>query len=164
LFTDGQALLAAADAQSFLVKWLALCAAITLGLDYWLVGRWCALGGAVANGVGQMIANLGAWVFVGWRFEVRVPAPDLARVLAAGAVMGSLVFALSTLVPPPVSLLAGPPLGALVYALLLRRAGVLDERDHVRLLEIAESVPAGLRGAFRTAVGLLTGRPLPKIS
>ena len=153
--------IAAADAQSFLVKWLILCAAITLGLDYWLVDRWCALGGAVANGVGQIIANLGAWAFVLWRFEVRLPAQDLARILAAGAVMASLVAALSTLVPPPVSLVAGPPLGALLYALLLRRAGVLDERDHARLLEVTESLPAGLRGACRTAVGLLTGRPLP---
>jgi O-antigen/teichoic acid export membrane protein len=154
--------LAAADAQSALVKWLALCAAITLGLDYWLVGQWCALGGAAANGAGQMIANLGAWTLVVRRFEVRLPTRDLGRILAAGSVMGALVYALSILVPPLVSLLVGPPLGALVYVLLVRRAGVLNERDHIRLLELAEAIPVRLRGAFRAAVGLLTGRPLPK--
>ena len=151
--------IAAADAQSFTVKWLAICATLTLFLDYWLVTRWCALGGAVANGLGQIIASLGVWAFVVRRYDVQVPFRALGRIAFAGVVLGGGLFALSAGVTPLIGLLAGPPLGLLVYALVLRHLGVLDAVDRVRLLEISALVPSTLRAPCQAAITWLTRLP-----
>jgi O-antigen/teichoic acid export membrane protein len=151
-------LLAAADAQSFLVRWLTVCAGLTLLIDWWLVARWCAAGGSAANGLAQIVASLGVWAFAIRRFGVPIPVGLLARILAAGGAMGLLVAALTTVLTPLQGLILGPPAGVLLYGVLLRQVAVLDERDHQRLLQVAETIPAPLRALSRFVIGLLTGR------
>lgn len=146
--------------QGTLVRWGLASACVTLCLDLWLVPRYCALGGSAANGLGQTVATIGVCAIAVRRFGFRLRWGFNLRVVAASAVMGLAVIALTSRLPDVVALLAGPIAGVVVYALAVRALGVLDADDAERLRSLEPAAPAWARPAFRWALAVCLPRTL----
>lgn len=147
-------LITACGGQRRLVTAGLLAAAVTLGLDYLLVRSYAALGGALANGLGQGLF-LALNLLVARRYFFRGSAGFFLWVTGAALGMASLVAIAVRLLPDLVSIIVGPPLGVLAYGLLLRATGVVDIRDVERLSNAGGVLPRPLRHPFRKMVSLL---------
>lgn len=154
-------LIAAADRQSFLIRWGVVAAIGTLSLD-WVLVKWAAaVGAAWANGLAQGVAVVGAWVFVVRRFGVRPPYKTIAVALAAGTCMALVVGLAFSGLPPLLHLLVGVPVGAGVYLGLVRLLGAMNGEDFSALSRLAESLPAWAVPAWLAALRFLVpGGPM----
>ncbi len=143
-----QTLITAAGGQRLVLRVSLTAAALTLALDYWLVSSHCALGGALANGLGQGTAALGLLFVAQRHFGFLVPWPFLGRLAAIAATTAACVWALTTVVADFAAVALGPPLGVLVFLGLLRASSLLNAEDQRRLVVIGESLPGPLRAGF----------------
>jgi O-antigen/teichoic acid export membrane protein len=142
----------AAGGQGLLVRYGLIAAAATIGLDLWLVKSSCAVGGALANGLGQAVSTVSVWIIVHRRFGLRLPGAFTLRLVLAAVGMGALVAGFARLVPDVIALASGPILGAAAYAWLLRAARVLGAEDVDRLLAVGSLLPARSQPLYRKLV------------
>jgi O-antigen/teichoic acid export membrane protein len=138
-------MLAATDQQGFLVKWGLVMAVLTLALDWWWIFFWGAMGAAAANGVSQLVATAGIWIYVMRRFSFPMPWSALLKIFFSGVVMALSVAGLVRLLPPAPGLGVGVLTGVVVYLFMLRWTRALNDRDRERLLSLQGSVPPVLR-------------------
>ena len=146
-------LVTAAGGQRRLVLAGILAAVATLTLDYCLVRPYGAMGGAVANGLGQAISTA-AVVLVAHRYSFRSRPNFVLRVTAASLVMALAVFVVVALLPDLVGIAIGPVVGAFVYGASLRVGRVIDAEDVERLLKAQQMLPRPLRDPFRRVLQL----------
>lgn len=137
-------LVTAAGGQSLLVRWGLVTAVVTLLLDVWLVGTHCAVGGAVANGCGQIISTLGVWMIARRRFGLSLPIRFLGSVSLAASLMLAAGASVAHFTADPVSLVLVPTVGVLTYLTLLRQLRVLDADDARRLTNAVLLLPSGI--------------------
>ena len=149
-------LVTAAGGQRLLVRWGLVAAALTLLLDLWLVRSHCAIGGAIANGGGQIIALLGVLAIAARRFGLRPGLAFLRSVGVAAALMGAAAAVAASLLPDIATLILVPPFGALVYSALLRQLRVLSPEDGRRFNSAAKVLPPALSSVSRRAVSWLS--------
>lgn len=153
-----QNLMQAAEQQRFLILWGIVCAIINVTLDLVLIPRASAEGAMWANGLAQAIAIAGIWIRAVQLFGIRLPLGALARIAVCGSAMGAAVHAAGKLPLPLILLLIlQVSLGALLYPLLLRLAGVLDSSDLARFQRLSNAAPARFRRAMDALVRFLTG-------
>lgn len=146
LLEPAQNVLQAAEQQGFLIGWGVFCGVVNIALDLVLIPLGAAQGAMWANGLAQALAIAGTWVKVSRSFGVKLPAGALLRIVLCGLGMGAGVYALGRLDYPPYLLL---PLqvaaGALLYPMMIRMAGVLNQDDRQRLDRLTSAVPRRLR-------------------
>lgn len=154
LATPARKLIAAADRQQFSVWWGLLSAVATLLLDWILVSRSAALGGALANGLSQALAVSGFWLYLSRVCGIRLPYRRLLLVVLSGAGMALTVRVATAPFSPVTQLLGGVPLGVLTYAALIRALRVLAPED-VRALSSLMTGPPALRFGVKVALALV---------
>jgi O-antigen/teichoic acid export membrane protein len=126
-----------------------ICAAIaTLTLDYFLVRAQAAMGGALANGLGQAISTITV-ILIARRYSFTVSLAFLLRAVCAAAGMAALVATAVHFLPDLVAIAVGMPVGVFAYGALLRVGRVVDGKDVERLLEAESLLPKLLRPLFR---------------
>jgi O-antigen/teichoic acid export membrane protein len=126
-----------------------VCAAIaTLTLDYVLVRSYAALGGALANGLGQAISAVTV-TMIARRYSFKVPFSFLLRVLGAVAGMTAFVGVVVYLLPDLAAVVVGLPVGVLAYGLFLRIGRIIGSDDVERFLHAESLLPKPMRGLFR---------------
>ncbi len=138
-------ILTASDLQRPLLWWTGCASVIVLTLDWLLVSEFCSMGGAWANGAGQVAFAAGTWIIARRLVGLKLPLWFGAKVVLVSAAMGAVVMLSAVQLNPLVALIAGPPLGVSVFALGLRLLCVLDKQDRDRLLAAADTLPASLR-------------------
>ena len=149
----------AGGGQGLLVRWGCAAAVLTLALDVWLVQAHCALGGALANALGQSAGTIGVWIIAGRRFGFRIPAGFVSRLSVSAGTMAAGVGLLAWLAPAQVALLCGPPLGVVVYLTLLRHGHVLGDEDAGRLVAAQSLLPEPMRWPYRFLLSWAIGEP-----
>jgi O-antigen/teichoic acid export membrane protein len=141
-------LISAAGGQRRLVGVGLTAAVVTLGLDYFLVRSFDAIGGAVANGVGQA-TFLALTLLVARRYLFRASAAFFFRVALAAAMMALLVGIAIRFLPDIASVVVGPVLGMVAYVAFLRIGRIVDAQDIERLGKAGGALPGPLRNPFR---------------
>jgi O-antigen/teichoic acid export membrane protein len=141
-------LITASGGQRRLVV-VGICAAIaTLTLDYFLVRAHAAMGGALANGLGQAISTV-TIILIARRYSFAIPFAFLLRVLGAAVGMAALVGIAVHFLPDLAAIALGLPVGVLAYGAFLRVGRVVDGKDVERLLTAESLLPKLLRPLFR---------------
>jgi O-antigen/teichoic acid export membrane protein len=126
-----------------------MCAAIaTLSLDFVLVRAFAAIGGALANGLGQAISAVTV-TLIARRYSFKIPLSFFFRVLGAVAGMVVAVLPLVLFLPELAAVALGIPLGVLAYGFSLRIGRIVDVRDVERFLHAEILLPRRLRPLFR---------------
>jgi O-antigen/teichoic acid export membrane protein len=134
-----------AGGQGSILRVTVATAALTLALDWWLVRSHCALGAALANGIGQGVTVLGLLVVAERGFGFHTPWSFLRRLSLLAAGVGAGLWALATVVPDLVAVMVGPPLCALACVGFLRCSQLLNSEDKRRFGLIVDSLPGPLR-------------------
>jgi O-antigen/teichoic acid export membrane protein len=96
-----RAMLQSAERQDFLVKWNLLSAAVNIGLDWYLIPRFGAMGAAYGNGLAQSFAALGLWIGAQRMFRFQLPYRFLGRVAFAALSMAGAAWLAARWLPPP---------------------------------------------------------------
>jgi O-antigen/teichoic acid export membrane protein len=152
LANPATALVTAAGGQGRLVRWGLLAAVATLALDYWLVRYHAAMGGALANGLGQAISTISIIVIARGYVDFRISLGFALRVSLAALGMAATVALFVHLVPDIVGAVGGPLLGVVAYPAFLRLGRVVEEQDVERLLKAENFVPSKARPLFRRLI------------
>jgi O-antigen/teichoic acid export membrane protein len=148
-------LLQATENQGFLVIWGCICGAINIVLDILLTPRYGAVGAAWANGTAQGLSTLGVWLRVYTLFHPALRGKVFARIGVSGAGMALTAIALTRAIPGVAGLVAAILMAALVWCVLLRITGALDEADARRLRNMSGALPGRVRPAWSRMVGLI---------
>jgi O-antigen/teichoic acid export membrane protein len=152
---SAQYLLVAAERQVFYIAWLLVGAGVdTLGCLL-LIPAHGALGAAFAKGISQVIAAAGFLGFMVWKFHVRLPLFRIVKLLAVCTAMFFAVRYAVLHLRPLASLIAGIPLGVVVFAALVRWLRCLDRLDRDRLRGLDRMLPSRVQGPYRAVIDLL---------
>ncbi len=152
-----QRLLIIGEKQSTLI-WIGIATgALNVALDIWWIPGGHAVGAAFANGIAQALAALGIWWAAARLVKIAIPWSSILRLGLAGLIMALAVGALCAAKPGPLTLLSGVSAGAIVYVLLLRGTGALDDADFQRLAPLRALVPTRLTSAYLQFLRLATG-------
>lgn len=152
LAAPATALATSSGRLSLLVRAGLFAVVVTLCLDTVFVRYWGAVGGAAANGVGQLASTVMVWALAARAFRVRIPASFTLRLAGATFAMAMIVAVFASLVSDPVALVAGPILGAGAWMSLLNLARVLSPEDRDRVLEAGRLLPVWTQSGFRRVV------------
>lgn len=134
--------------QGFLIGWLIVCVVINVGLDILLIPRLEAMGAAIANGMAQLVLPLGVVWRVHSLFGLKFRLGAAARLLLSAGLMAAVVLAIGSWFAAWWGMAIEVVLGATVFAVCMRFAGVLRGDDRQRLLLLEASFPAPLRSSF----------------
>jgi len=148
-------LLQATEQQGFMVKWLAIAAAVNLSLDALLIPKYGALGAAAANGLAQTIGIAGLFCKAGGADAMRSQIRFLGALSVSGTVMVCAVLEVVRALPPWPGLFAGIGVGAIVFFLGLRTTRSLEPEDWDRLHQWTRLLP---KPVHRIVLPLLTLR------
>jgi O-antigen/teichoic acid export membrane protein len=142
----------AGGGQGLLVRCGLVAAVVTIVLDVVLVRSHCAVGGALANGLGQTVSTIIIWVFVARRFGFRVAPRFAVRVALAALGMAAVVLGVVHVLPDLAALVVGPLIGVATYAVLLKAGRVVEAEDVDRLLAVERLFPGRARPYYRKLV------------
>jgi O-antigen/teichoic acid export membrane protein len=148
----------AAGEQGLLVRSGLVAAVITLLLDWWLVSSYAALGGALANGLGQAVSTIAIWIAVHKRLGPQVPGRFALRLIGVTLGMAAAVALVAALLPDLVTVVVGPLVGVAAYALLVKFACLLEPEDVDRLVAVANLFPQRARPLCRRFVHLVANQ------
>ncbi|HTS61366.1 MAG TPA: oligosaccharide flippase family protein [Candidatus Acidoferrales bacterium] len=138
-------LLQAIEKQGFMVKWLAVTAAVNLSLDAVLIPKHGAIGAAIANGLAQTTGVAGLFLKAGGADAIRSQTRYLGALCLSGAAMLGAVLAVVHALPPWPGLFAGVGVGIGAFWLGLRTTLSLEAEDCVRLRQWTNSFPTPVR-------------------
>ena len=155
LANPATSLVTAAGGQGRIVAGGLLAAVATLALDFWLVRHYAAMGGALANGLGQAISTVIIIVIARKYARFRISLGFALRVSLAALGMAAIVGLFVHLVPDVVGVVGGLLLGIVIYAAFLRLGRVVAEQDVDRLLEAASVLPSRARPLYRRLVRIV---------
>jgi O-antigen/teichoic acid export membrane protein len=151
LANPANSLITAAGGQRRLVIAGLGAAVVTLSLDYFLVRAYAAVGGALANGLGQAISAVLNFL-IAYRYNFKIPGKYLLRATLASVAMAAVVAGATIMLSDIAAIVIGPVVGAFAYAAFLRVARIIQEEDVERLLKAASILPGPLKGPFRRLV------------
>jgi O-antigen/teichoic acid export membrane protein len=152
LMVPAQQLLVVLEKQGFIVRWMIFSAGCTVLLDYLLIPRYAAMGATWGNGIAQMIAAAGIWIYATRKERLRLPWSELARMAACAVAMAAACFLLTFLLRPLLAALLGVLAGAVLYAVLLRIFRSFKIEDEPRLMRLETQMPFAFRSFYTRGV------------
>jgi O-antigen/teichoic acid export membrane protein len=164
LLLPAQQLLQADEKQRFLLWFGCFCGATKIALDYVLIPHFAALGAAVANGLAQIMAVVGIWIYATRAFQLRLDILRLLRIAIVGAVMALCVFPISIAIRPAISLSLGIATGAFVFLIGIRGLRVLQDEDRYRLSQLEQRLPPSIRAISTRLVVFAGGWELSSVA
>ena len=145
-------LLQATENQGFLVAWGCFSGAINVALDFLLTPHYGAVGAAIANGAAQTLAAVGIWGRAWQLFKLDLRLGAFARISAAAGGMALTAILINRAIPTYAGLALSIVVGALVWFVLLRWTGAMDQTDNQRLNTLGRSMPGRVRPAWQSLV------------
>jgi O-antigen/teichoic acid export membrane protein len=157
LLIPAQRVLQVQEKQGALVVMNCVCAAINIGLDFYFIPKWGAIGAALANGSAQTLAVIGTWGLAIWYANVTFPVARVVVVTIASALAALAAYSVSVVLPPALALPAGTLTGAAVFLACVRIMRILSIEDVYRFDILQRFVPARLRPGYFRFLQLVTG-------
>ena len=155
LILPAQDFLLASDRQDVLVKWISGAGALNIVMDFLLIPSGGAWGAAIANSVAQTVAAIGIVASTTLTLKAPLLSRGLAKIFISAAAMAIPAAVLRLTLPPLFAVIAGIPLGAALYLLLLRWTRSLENADGQRLKVTASQLPGPVRHLYRRTLRFL---------
>jgi O-antigen/teichoic acid export membrane protein len=152
LMVPAQQLLVVLEKQGFIVRWMMVSATVTVVLDRLLIPRYASMGATWGNGIAQFVAAAGIWAYAIHGERLRLPWNSLARMAICALAMAAACYWLSRRLPTVPAALIGVPVGAALYATLLRTFRSFRPEDQPRLMRLETQVPLALRPFYARSV------------
>jgi len=158
-----EVLLRAADRQKQILIWFTITGILNIGLDWYLIPLYGAVGAAWGNGLSQTFGILAIWFQARRYYEIGFPLGAAFKLLAAGLGMAFVSHYVVSLLPSPWGLIAAVISAAASYVVLVKLTGALQPYDRTRLAMMGDRMPGWLQQAFMSLVVFATpptGLPL----
>src|SRR6266545_6131737 len=149
---SAQWLLVSAERQMFYMVVLVGAGLFDVLGNLLLIPSFGALGAAYAKGSSQLLAAAAFLAYMVWRFKVTLPFGRIARLLLAATAMYAVVRLLGEVLASLPAVVAGIPVGAGIFFLLVRWLRCLDAADRDRLRQLTRMMPSRARPLY---LGLL---------
>ena len=146
------ALLQALDRQGAMFRCLFIVAILNIALDLALIPGYGALGATIGNGLAQSAAVIALIVVTARIGRIAMPWMALLKNLLVTLAMGGIVWVAVLQLPPIAAVVVGPVLGAVLYVVLVRVAGLVSPADVASIEALSERIPLRIR---RPALQLL---------
>jgi O-antigen/teichoic acid export membrane protein len=155
LLSVGSAVILALNKPVFALKAGALLAALCIGLNFFLVPRFGAMGAAIGTSIAQVLMlPIYIW-FVGKTIKVLWPFGDGLRIILASAPAGLVLYLLSNYLGPVEALCVGIPGGVLLVAGGLVLFGAVRQEDINRFDSLDQILPPPFRRTYTTLINIV---------
>jgi O-antigen/teichoic acid export membrane protein len=141
--------------QGFFIKWAGAVGIINALVNVLLIRKYGAVGAATAKVLSQVIAAAGFLAFMMLRYRVAFPIGRMIRLLFVCTVMYVGVRAVGRPLPSLGAILAGVPVGLIIFVVLTRVFRCLDALDGDRLRRLRRVMPDRLRNPYVAVVDFL---------
>lgn len=124
---------------------------LSLGLEWWLISAYGAIGAAIGSSVSRIIAPILYIRFASRECRSSWPMMDTLKITIAAAIMGGIVLGIGQFIERPViAIVVLVPLGVIVHFALIIYFRVVKEQDIETLRHIQEGLPTNF---LRRSVG-----------
>jgi O-antigen/teichoic acid export membrane protein len=154
-----EVLLRAADRQKQILTWFSVTGLVNIGLDWYLIPKFGAVGAAWGNGLSQTFGIVAIWFAARRYYSIKFPWGSAVRLLAAGIIMAFLTKLVVGHLPSPWGLIAGVITAAASYVVLVKLFQALQPYDRKRLALMGDRMPGSVRQAFMFLVEFATPPP-----
>jgi len=154
-----EVLLRAADRQKQILTWFSVTGVVNVGLDWYLIPKFGAVGAAWGNGLSQTFGIVAIWLQARRYYSIKFPWGSAVRLLAAGVVMAFLTKLVVSSLPRPWGLIAAIFAAAISYVVLVRLFQALQPYDRKRLAIMGDKMPGRMRQVFMFLVDFATPPP-----
>jgi O-antigen/teichoic acid export membrane protein len=151
----GTTLVMAMDRSDFVFASGLVSAALSVAAGLTVIPAFGLMGAAWSRAVVQIGAVALGGGFVFWRLRFPLPFSDLAKLLLAAALCGSVARCCVALSTGVASLLLAVVAGAVTYAVAVRALRALHPTDADRLRVLSRALPTAARIVCERAIGLL---------
>ena len=141
--------------QMPLLVWNSACGVLNFAIDWASIPRIGALGAGIGNGMAQAAAAVGVWVWTVVKYRLRLDWAAFAKMSLALLAMAPPILLMNSWLLPLVALIAGVPVGAVIFLGLLRQTGLLRREDYERLTHVTTSIPRVFRPVLQRAIAIM---------
>jgi O-antigen/teichoic acid export membrane protein len=139
---------------AFLLKIGVILVVMSVGLNFWLIPKYGAIGAVIATGIPRVL-SLPIYIrFVSKKIGEPWPLRATVKITLASLIMGVAVYTLQTQLGVVLSLVLGVSLGIVVYIAAVFLLRIIDKRDLALLEKVQESIPRRLRKPYRSLLKL----------
>jgi O-antigen/teichoic acid export membrane protein len=136
------------DKPSPVLKVGGVLTVIGIGLDFWLIPKYGAMGAAIGSSVPRVVSSVLYIVLASQACQTAWPIRDTLKITLVSVVMGMIVFVLQLQINTAVvSLVVLIPLGVVLHFIGLATLGVIRQNDIDMLRRIQEGLPIRIRGS-----------------
>ena len=154
-----EVLLRAADRQKQILIWFSITGVVNVGLDWYLIPRYGAIGAAWGNGLSQTFGILAIWVQARRYYAIEFPWKTAFRLLVAGLGMAAVTNYVVRSLPSPWGLIGAMITAVVSYVVLVKVLNVLQPWDRKRLALMGDRLPGPLQRLFMYVAVFATPPP-----
>jgi O-antigen/teichoic acid export membrane protein len=159
-----QTLFEAVEKQKFFIWATIVASAIDVGIAWWLIPRYGALGAALGSGSAQVVAITTLWVLGIRRYQISLPWAFLGKVSLISALAAVTAYGIVAHTPPIVGLLVGGSVAIVVFLGLAALLRVFEEQDVARLKIIVDACPKIFSSPVNLTYSWMSRRVAPAIT
>jgi O-antigen/teichoic acid export membrane protein len=153
-----QSLLQSTERQSLVISSTIIAGIVDIGIAWWLIPIFGAVGACFASGAAQVIAIGSMWGLAMRLYHIRLPWRQLAKICAISVVAALIAHFISIELTPVWGVVWGGAGSLLVLLVLIPVMRVMEPEDHVRFRILTSTLPKPLAAPLDKFLALL-GRP-----
>jgi O-antigen/teichoic acid export membrane protein len=139
---------------AYLLKIGVILVIMSIGLNFWLIPIYGAIGAVIATSIPRVIALPLYIRFVSRRIEASWPIGESARIILAALLMGLMVFLIQHYLSDIPSLCLGIPVGIIVFIAALLIMRLVKPQDLKMLKKIEGHLPSVIRSGYAAVLNL----------
>lgn len=157
-----QSLFQSTDQQNYFLTATVAASVVDLGVAWWLIPTYGALGACLGSGAAQALAVGSLWAVGIVRYRIELPWRFLGKLSLVSATAAAGAYMVARPLPSAAGVVLGGTVAAAIFFALLSAFRVLEIEDFDRLRVIAAMCPKPLSAPVTFAFGLLDRRAHPQ--
>jgi O-antigen/teichoic acid export membrane protein len=150
-----QSLLQCTERQNLVIAATIVAGVVDIGIAWYLIPTYGAVGACLANGAAQVIAIGGMWGVAIRLYRVHLPWVQLTKITLISVIAALFAYSVSLRCTPLLGILLGGTGSVLIVLGLLRTMRVLEPEDHERFKVLARMLPKPLAASVDKCMALL---------
>jgi len=156
--TPIQTLFEALERQSYFIAATLVASAIDIGVAWWLIPRYGAVGATIGSGLAQSVAVMVLWVQGVTRYRIRLPWIFLGKIICISIIAASVVVPITLHTSPVIGLILGAGMGGATLIGLGLLWSVLEREDIERFKVLVDASPSVLAAPVQMTYSWLLRR------
>jgi glycosyltransferase involved in cell wall biosynthesis/O-antigen/teichoic acid export membrane protein len=161
------------ERQRYVIWATALAGVVDIGVAYWLILSHGAVGACIGSGTAQTLVLVTLWGVAIKVYKVKLPWRQLGKIVTASVLASMAAHFIAIRFAPLWGFLLGAAGALVVYLILFRLMGILEQEDEARLNVLIHMIPKPasgvaarllapfIRAGVSTVIAEEVGQPAP---